>query len=123
MTINYRFLVLGIFLGSGFAVHAESAGSDLDETCKNHSIEVIKGIYDDVLPDMSQDQIRAALSIANQSCHKHFAAISTAATAAKESTGAVEEEKTTGDDWFTEYVLHGDPHEKEGVKRLKNRRR
>ncbi len=103
---------------------AESpAAADIRQSCKDHSIEVIRTIYKEILPDMSESQIKSALAVANQSCHKHFAT-PLAVSAAPEKQAAVEPEaETTGTDWFTRYMLEGNPHEKEGVKRLKNRRR
>lgn len=106
---------------------AQTGNTDINELCKDHSIEVIKTIYEQVTPDMTQDQIKAALSIANRSCHEHFDVIPVSEQAVKSGPNLPSEQEeetgTTGNDWFTEYVLKGNPHEKEGVKRLKNRAR
>jgi len=106
---------------------AETGSIDINELCKGHSIEVIKTIYEQVTPDMTQDQIKVALSIANRSCHEHFGVIPVSDQSVKSETSPPAKQKeetgTTGNDWFTEYVLKGNPHEKAGVKRLKNRKR
>ena len=111
---------------------ADTENFDINQTCKEHSIQIIKTMKQELLTDMSDEEIKAALSIANQSCHEYFGGTahvsrmnkedSPAEVQAKVQTETEPESKKADSAWFTEYVLHGDPHEKKGVKRLKNRK-
>ncbi len=101
--------------------YSETEDINVRTACKKHSIEVIKNLKQKIFTGMSEEEIITALNISRQSCQKYFGNNETSAS--KTTEADQQEEKTIDNDWFSEYVLHGDPHSKKGVERLKKRRR
>ncbi len=106
------------FLTACLTAYAE----DVNELCKRHSIDAIKTIYEDMLPELSEQQLKDALLITHQSCQNFFGE-KIARLEQQQEESPVAEQQDTSSDWFSKYVFEGDPHEKSGVKRLKNRKR
>lgn len=111
-----------VFIAFVSNAYSESDDINVHIACKKHSIEVIKNLKQNIFIDMTEEEIISALKISKDSCHKYFGNLQITANQEKQIDLKEEEEKkTTGSDWFSEYILHGNPHSKDGVKRLKKR--
>ena len=90
----------------------------VDNNCRSQAIELANQIKRDVVTDLDREQANSIIQLSTRLCRQAF---SKSPDAQPEQTVSKAEPKTEEDsrDWFTDYVLTGEPADKEGNKRLK----
>lgn len=89
------------------------AQAEVPPHCLDQAREIALQAGDTVFPDMSANQRAQLQQLATDACAGNPGTPGSANTAGEESAG----------DWFTNRVLHGEPADKPGNRRLERRRR
>lgn len=116
-----KFTVTTLLAIISCSVYAGPAGEDVSKTCLQQAISLVNQLKADVFTDMDKSQSQEVLRLATGNCNKYFNngnsnQANVNRVAGKQDASTVDEEK----DWFTNYILNGEPADKEGNRRLKN---
>ncbi|MCK5432759.1 MAG: hypothetical protein KAJ03_08445 [Gammaproteobacteria bacterium] len=107
--------VLALVSSNLYAEISEETNKNIDRACLKQAITLVNQLKSDIYIDMDSTQSNKILKLATATCRQQFGQ----ADAGQSFATAESAEEAKSDDWFTDYILHGEVANKKGNKRLK----
>lgn len=121
-----RTLITSFILLSAPSVSiANNLDDQINKACLRHAVSLVAQLKNDVIGNLSQEKSDQALKLATDSCQAYFKKEFNqgSGTVANSSTKNTEKKESDDENWFADNILNSEPVEKDGLERLKRKRK
>lgn len=108
-----------LFMPAALAVNAAADNATIREACHRQAVAMTQQLKAEIFTNMERSEIDHVIRIANQQCQRQF--MSTPVEQAVANTDETDNKNPAGD-WFSDYILNGEPPDKAGNRRLERMR-